>query len=45
MLPTGERLGMSEFVVCLQCHPEYKKIVDDYANWNEQFRKKYLLVK
>lgn len=30
MRQTGERLGPSEFYVCLNCNPEYRKQVEDY---------------
>lgn len=36
MRRTGERIGMMEFYVCLKCHPERTKQVEEY----EAFEKK-----
>jgi ribosome-binding protein aMBF1 (putative translation factor) len=41
MQRTGEHLGMAEFYVCLKCHPEYTKQVENYAIFNRKLWEKF----
>jgi hypothetical protein len=42
MQQTGERIGMAEFYVCLNCHPEFIAQVESYREINNKLNERFI---